>query len=50
MGHDEYPNTIQAAVDVMNQVNNIRNNIARKNNYENCNPNSNQENDNTRNE
>ena len=34
MGHDEYPKTVQTAVDFMCQMNNTRENIVRKNNYE----------------
>ena len=50
MGHDEYPNTLQAEVDVMRQMNNKRSNIVKKNKYDNCNQNSNHENENTRND
>ena len=50
IGRDEYPKTVQAAVDFMPQMNNTRNNIVRRNKYDNRNHKSNQENDNTRNE
>ena len=50
MGHDEYPKTVQAEVDVMRQMKNTRKKIARKNKYKNYNHDSNQENDNTRND
>ena len=45
MGRDEYTETVQVAVDVMHQMNNTRNNIVKKNKYENRNHNSNQENE-----
>ena len=50
MGHDEYPRTVQAAVDVMHQTRNKINIIVRKNKYEDRNHNSNQENENKSNE
>ena len=50
MGHDEYPRTVQAAVDVMHQTKNKINIIVRKNKYEDRNHNSNQENENKSNE
>ena len=39
---DEYPKTLQAAVDVMRQMKNTRENKVRKNKYDNFNQNSNQ--------
>ena len=50
MGHDEYPKTVQAAVDIMRQMKNTRNNIVRKNKYNNHNHIYNQENENSRND
>ena len=44
MVHDEYPKKMQAAVDVMSQMNNTRNNIVGKNKYDNRDHNSNRDN------
>ena len=49
MGHDDYPKTMQIAVDVMRHIKNERNNIVRKNKYYDQKHISNQENDNKRN-
>ena len=50
MVYDEHPNTVKSEVDVMRQMNNTRNNIVRKNKYDNLNQNPNQYNENTSND
>ena len=50
MGHCEYPKKLYAAVGVMCQIKNTRNNMVRKNKYENRDHNFNQDNDKTRND
>ena len=50
MVHDEYPKTVKSEVDFMRQMNNKRNNIVRKNKYDNRNQDPNQYNENTSND
>ena len=50
MVHDEYPKTVKSEVDFMRQMNNKRNNIVRKNKYDNRNQDPNQYNENTGND